>query len=289
MKEIALKESDVSRLKEYPLHGIISTESKMYYYKKDPDWQTQHLLKKLYLTDEKRVHRKERTIEELQRSELSTYPELVLPEEIVTIQGIKSKFTIKEITNCTNLHLFLENKKIHNKEKLEVLKKIGNLLKKVQSGDQEFYFGDLQEYNFLVNNDTHDIFAVDLDSSATTRQKPLESKYISCDKKTHVVQKYKVNKAKRTYPSKNTDIYCYNILVLNFLAGRELHRLSFDEYYDYLSYLDDCAYPKELIDIYVNLYTDKNNESVLDYLDDLPNDYGRGYYGVYQALQKIKR
>ena len=184
MKEIALKESDVSRLKEYPLHGIISTESKIYYYKKDPDWQTQHLFKRLYLTDEKRVYRKERTIEELQRSELSTYPELVLPEEIVTIQGIKSGFTIKEITDCKNLHLFLNDKKIPPKDKIVVLKKIGELLRKVQSSNQEFYFGDLQEYNFLVNDDL-DIFAVDLDSSAITRKKPLETKYIIIDRNTN--------------------------------------------------------------------------------------------------------
>ncbi len=288
MMEVALKESDIERLKEYPLHGIMSTESKIYYYKKDPDWSSNHLLKKLFLTDEKRVERKERTIEQLQNSDLSTYKELVIPEEIVVIQGIKSGFTIKEIVDCKNLHLFLQDKNVSNEDKLLVLKKIGDLLRRVQSSNQEFYFGDLQEFNFLVNDDL-DIFAVDLDSSSVTRQKPLETKYITIDKKTHPIQKYKVNKARRCYPNKNIDTFCYNTLVLNYLAGRELHRLSYEDYYDYINYLDYCEMPKEFVDIYYNHYTDKNNESVVDYLDDLPKDYPRVNYNVYNAIKKLKR
>jgi len=287
MKEIALKESDISKLKEYPLNGIISTESNIYYYKKEPEWTKTKLLKKLYLTDEKRVYRKERTIDALQRSELSTYKELVIPEQIVTIQGIKSGFTIEEITDSMNLSLFLKDKKIPNTDKLLVLKKIGELLRRVQSCNQEFYFGDLQEFNFLVNKNL-DIYVVDLDSSAISRTKPLETKYISIDKKTHQVPKYKVNRARRCYPNKDIDTYCYNTLVLNYLAGQPLHRLSFEEYTDYLIYLDECDFPKEFIDIYYNHYSDKSNESVLDYLDDLPKDYGRAYYGVHKALQKLR-
>ena len=54
MKEISLKESTVHKLKEYPLLDILSTEGKIYYYKKDKDWNS-ILFKKLYVTDEKRI------------------------------------------------------------------------------------------------------------------------------------------------------------------------------------------------------------------------------------------
>ncbi len=287
MREVVLKESEIDRLKEYPLDGIMSTESKIYYYKKDENWNS-HLLKRLYRTDEERVYRKERTIEALQRSELSTYPELVIPEELVVIQGIKSGFTIKEVTDCTNLQLFLEDKTILNKDKILVLQKIGKLLRKVQSQDQEFYFGDLQSYNFLVNKDL-DVFAVDLDSSAVTRKKPIETKYIIIDKKAHSVNKYKVNKAKRCYPNRNIDIFCYDTMVLNFLAGTSTNRFTYYEYYEYINYLEEIGYPKELIDVYINLYTDKANIGVEDYLLDLPKDFARGNYGVFKALKKLKR
>ena len=283
MKEISLTESAVSRLKEYPLDNIQSTESRFYYYKREHD-KSNILFKKLFLTDKERMDRKISTIERLQDSELSTYSELVIPEDYVTVRGTKSGFTIKEITGCTNLHLFLEDPKVLRAKKIAVLKKIGELLRKVQSQKQEFYFGDLQSYNFLVSNDL-DIYTVDLDSSAVTSDKPLETKYIIVDKKTHGLSKYNVDRLGRAYPNKNVDTYCYNTLVLNYLAGRSLHRLSYNDYYEYISYLEKCGIPHEMIDIYTHHYTDKSNESVLDYLDCLPDDHARVDYKVYTALK----
>lgn len=284
MKEISLTESAVRRLKKYPLDNIVSSESVFYYYKKDQD-RSNILLKKLFLTDEKRVDRKIETIERLQDSDLATYPELIIPDELVTIQGVKSGFTIKEVSDCTNLHLFLEDNSVSREDKITVLKKIGELLRRVQCQGQEFYFGDLQSYNFLVDKDLG-IYVVDLDSSATSRKKPLDTKYIILDKKAHVVSKYKVNRVGRSYPNKDVDIFCYNTLVLNYLAGRSLHRLNYQEYFDYLQYLAHCDIPQDMIDIYTHHYTDKHNESVVELLDDLPEDYARVDYRVYKALKK---
>lgn len=287
MNEIALKESDVSKLKKYPLDGIWSTESTIYYYKHDSSMNS-ILVKKLFITDEKRVIRKIDTLKAIKDSELSTYKELVIPEDIIVVGGIKAGFTIPEVQNSTNLHLFLNNRRIPNKDKIDVLKKIGELLKRVQCQKQDFYFGDLQEYNFLVGHN-NEISVVDLDSSSVTRKKPLETKYIILDKKTHGISKYKVNRATRSYPSIGNDNYCYNTMVLNFLAGEKIHRLTFEEHFDYINYLADVSViPKEMQDIYVNHYTDKPNESVLDYLDDIPLQFERGSYSVYKALQKIK-
>ena len=287
MNEIALKESDVSKLKKYPLDGIWSTESTIYYYKHDSSMNS-ILVKKLFITDEKRVIRKIDTLKAIKDSDLSTYKELIIPEDIIVVGGIKAGFTIPEVQNSTNLHLFLNNRRIPNKDKIDVLKKIGELLKRVQCQKQDFYFGDLQEYNFLVGHN-NEISVVDLDSSSVTRKKPLETKYIILDKKTHGISKYKVNRATRSYPSIGNDNYCYNTMVLNFLAGEKIHRLTFEEHFDYINYLADVSViPKEMQDIYVNHYTDKPNESVLDYLDDIPLQFERGSYSVYKALQKIK-
>ena len=285
MKEISLKESTVHKLKEYPLLDILSTEGKIYYYKKDKDWNS-ILFKKLYVTDEKRIKRKIDTIAHLQDSELSTYKELVIPEKVVSVGGEKCGFTIKEVTDCINLGLFLKSKDVLDEDKLLVLKKIGELLHRVQAQDQEFYFGDLQEYNFLVDKNK-DIFVVDLDSSAVNRKKPLETKYIIIDKKTHGIPKYKVNSAKRCYPNSDIDIFCYNSMILNYLAGTKLNRLDYNEYYDYLTYLEDCSISKEMIEVFSNHYTNKENESVVPYLDELkPDDYLKTDYKVYKYLKK---
>jgi hypothetical protein len=289
MEEIALKESDVSKLKKYPLEDVWSTESVIYYFKKDDDMSS-ILLKKLYLTQDKRVMRKIDTINKMKDSELSEYRELIIPQDVVVVGGVKAGFTIKEVENATNLYLYLNNRYVSNSDKLKVLKKVGELVRKVQCQKQEFYFGDLHEYNFLVDNNTKDISVVDLDSSAITRKNPLETKYVIIDEKTHGMKKYKVNKALRSYPSIDIDNYCYNTMVLNFLAGERINRLSYGEYFDYINYLCNIGIiPREMRDVFINHYTDKSNELVVDYLDDVPSEMERGGYVVYRALQKIKK
>ena len=285
MREVTLKESDVSRLKEYPLGEIISTEGKIYYYKKDVHNHTSYLFKRLYHTESEKVERKIETLDQVQDSELVTYPELVFPQEYVMIQGIKSGFTIEEVRDCQNLHLFLNDRRVSREDKIRILQKIGELLRKVQAQSQEFYFGDLQAYNFLVNRNQQ-LYTVDLDSSATTSQVPLASKYVAIDDKVHMIPKYGVTREGKCHPSQNVDNYCYNTLVLNYLSGRPVHKLSYEEFYNYLVYLEECNLPKEFINIYRQHYTNKENESVVDYLTELPEDYGRIHYSVYSALQK---
>ena len=286
IEEISLKSSDIDKLKEYPLQDIFCTESQIYYYKMNND-RSNILLKKLFVTDEKRVNRKIETIETLQNSELSTYKELVIPDEVVSISGINSGFTIKEVNDCVNLSAFLKSKNVSDEDKIMVLEKIGHLLRKVQNQDQEFYFGDLQEFNFLVDSN-NDIYVVDLDSSAVNRKKPLETKYIIIDKKTRDVPKYKVNSAGRCYPNHNIDTFCYNTMILNYLAGKDLHRLSYEEYYQYMEYLSYCGIPREMIEIFDNHYSNKDNENVVDYLDELRSDYCRANYNVYEKVKEVR-
>ena len=287
MEEIALKESDLDKLKEYPLDDVICSESNIFYFKKDFD--TSNLLfKKLFITTPKRVDRKIETIKVIRDSELSTYKELILPEEIVVVGGVRTGFTIREVENSTNLHVFLNDNNIPNTRKIKVLKKIGELLERVHKQNQEFYIVDLQDYNFLVDeNDEIDV--VDLDSSAVSRKTPLESKYIVIDQKTRNVNKYKLNKAGRTYPNLNVDNYCFNVMVLNYLAGRPLHRLEFWEYFDYVDYLRNVGIINDkMLYIYANQYSEKYNEPITEYLDLIPESINRGSYDVYSALQKIK-
>ena len=286
IEEISLKSSDIDKLKEYPLHDIFCTESQIFYYKMDND-RNNILLKKLFVTDEKRVNRKIQTVEALQNSELSTYKELVIPDEVVSIGGINSGFTIKEVNDCVNLSTFLKSKDVSNEDKLLVLKKIGYLLRRVQNQGQEFYFGDLQAFNFLVDKD-NEVYVVDLDSSAVNRKKPLETKYIIVDKKTRGIPKYKVNSAGRCYPNYNVDTFCYNTMILNYLAGRNINRLNYEEYYQYMDYLNYCGIPREMIEIFDNHYSNKDNENVVDYLDELRSDYCRANYNVYEKVKEVR-
>ena len=286
MISLVLKESELKKLKKYPLDNeIVNSESIIYYYKKDFINDKTLLIKNLYDTRESKVERKIKTIETLQDSPLMDYKELVIPEDVISIRGVKSGFTIKEIVNNTNLQLIINDSKIPTSKKIEILKKVGELLNRVYSQEQEFYFGDLQPSNILVDNN-NDIYVVDLDSSAVNRKKPLETKYIIFDHKTHDIKKYKVNKAHRAYPSKDIDIYCYNTMVLHTIAGQALHRTTIPEFYDYLNYLDDKGISKNILDIISNHYSNKPNESVYPYLDELPEQIGKESYNVYKLVKK---
>lgn len=286
MISVVIKENELKRLKKYPLpNGIVNSESIIYYYKEDVINNQRLLLKKLYDTNESKVQRKIQTIETLQNSPLMDYKELVIPKDVISIKGVKSGFIIREILNNTNFQLIINNNKISTSKKIEILKKVGELLNRVSTSSQEFYFGDLQPSNILVDEDDN-IYVVDLDSSAVNRKKPLESKYIIFDHKTHSVKKYKVNKAKRAYPSRNIDIYCYNTMILNTIAGESIHRTDISEFYDYLNYLDDKGISRNILDIFCNHYSEKPNESVYPYLDELPRQIGKESYKVYKMLKK---
>ena len=288
MNEISLKESDISKLKKYPLDGIWNSESIIYYYKKDDDMNSV-LIKKLLLTDPQKVNKKIETIKRIRDSELSEYKELILPEDIITVGGIKSGFTIKEVVDSITLGQILEDRKIPNSTKLDILKRIGELIRKVQCQKQEFYFGDLHEYNFLINKDG-EISIIDLDSASVSKKRLIVSTYMVMDYKTHNIPKYRVKNYVNSYPSINADNYSYNTMVLNFLAGERLHKLSYDEYFDYIKYLYEVGIiPSEMRDIYINHYTDKKNKLVVDCLESVPTSYERGCYNVYKALKKINK
>ena len=288
MNEIALKESDISKLKKYPLDGIWSSESIIYYYKKDDDMNS-ILIKKLFLTDTKSVNKKIETIKKIGDSELSEYKELVLPEDIIVVGGIKVGFTIPEVVDSITLGELLKKRDIPNSTKLRVLKKVGELIRKVHCQKEEFYFGDLHEFNFLIGKD-EEISVIDLDSASISKKRLGISTYIVMDQKTHNIPKYRVKNYVNSYPSINADNYCYNTIVLNFLAGERIHSLSFDEYFAYIEYLYDVGIiPSEMRDIYINQYTDKKNKSVVDCIDLVPSSYERGCFNVYKALQKINK
>lgn len=61
-----------------------------------------------------------------------------------------------------------------------------------------------------------------------------------------------------------------------------------DEFYDYLSYLHSLGISYELIDMFALVYTEHENISPYEYLDELSSVVGRSHYNVYKMLKKKK-
>ena len=101
------------------------------------------------------------------------------------------------------------------------------------------------------------------------------------------MNKYRFNAHGIPYPDTNNDLLSYSTMILNTIADFKTGRLSISDYYNYLSYLDDIGFDDELLDIFVNLYTEKENVNPVDYLDTLKgNDLEKAKYIRYKALKK---
>ena len=284
MNKIFLSPNEVNRLKRYPTGKIMSTESRLYYYKQLGS--NFLLLKKFFKSRSGDFDRKIKTIDEINNSELSTIEELVIPKDVVIVQGENIGLTVEEIPNCKNLGSILNDSKIEVEKKLELLKKVGLLLKKTISSEQEFYISDLQPYNILID-ENNNIRVIDLDSSATCSDDPIESYYLALDKKSRVIDKYHIDEGGNAYPDYNSDLLCYNYMILNTISNNRIHRLNFDEYYDYLYYLTSIGMNKDLIDSFITLYSYKDNINPVEYLDNIDREaLYRSNYNVYRLTKK---
>jgi len=78
------------------------------------------------------------------------------------------------------------------------------------------------------------------------------------------------------------------IFALRFLnesgCGRKIRRAEIEKLH-HLRVLKDVS----MLEIYINLYSDKYNEPVTEYLDLIPESINRGNIQVYRALQKRKK
>lgn len=212
--------------------------------------------------------------------------ELVIPDELCSIDYNIQGY-LMDFIRSNNLSKVLINKKVTLEEKIHYLKQIGNLLNKLKllrknNNFKDFYLCDLHEDNIVVDCDGK-IRIVDLDSCKIGGNLPSPSKYlVNLRRKNIVNDKYKFDNYcdDLIAPNEETDNYCYNIILLNFLYQDNICKLNLDEFYNYLDYLSRIGIDKNLINVFYNLYTNKSNENPVDYLDYLDDN-------CYKAMKKI--
>ena len=201
--------------------------------------------------------------------------ELVYPEELVSVNN-KIEGYLMEYIKGINLSKIFKNSKVPLNEKKEYLKQINSILNRIKDlrkneEFKDFHIGDLHEDNIIVDTNGK-IHMLDMDSAKIGGNLPSKSKYlISLRKKEILNNKYKVNNYydKRIEPNEETDNFCYTIMVLNLLYQDNISKLSIDNFYNYIDYLNEIGINKELIDIFYNLYTDKPNFNCSYFLDSI--------------------
>lgn len=228
-------------------------------------------------------------------SESVDMPEMVFPEHLLTVDKEVVGFSMPLINGVT-LADILFNSDIDIKVKVKYLKQIGNILEKMASVRKEnpklnWYLNDLHERNFVVNLEQQKLYTVDLDSCRILGNHPFLSKYLSLfsplidfPEKYHT--DFQISCGGDFVADENADLYCYAMLVIDFLYGARINYASKEEYFGYLEYLKSVGAPQELVDAWAKVYTNDNNVNFAPLLDSLPYFYEKTDRGLYLKRTK---
>ena len=293
MNIMNMSKYDLKKIKKFSLaRGLINTEAELFILKVKNDWNIEYkMLKVFYNNSGSNFSNKLFTINELiDKKEIINMNELVIPEKILIINDEVKGFSMPYIKSVS-FETVLNDFKIDNLNKIEYFKQISNVLKKMDqlrknSELSDFYLNDIHENNFIVNNETDKINVVDLDSCKIGGNKPFASKYLTMyGPISNMNSKYKINNdinfSSYIIPDKNTDLYCYTMMIINFLFKGKANLMNRDKYYLYLDYLRSIGYSYNLLDKFYKIYEYVDNELIDEELNELNNDM------IYKSHNKI--
>ncbi len=277
MHILNLRMKEIRKLRELYLEpGVLNTEAYMLVLRKKsfPDKQ-ERVFKYLDLQEDNSVMSKKLyTVTNLDTlEEYKDIKELIIPDSIIYVDGNIAGFAMPLIRNHKNLGVLINNPNIDLKTKLFYLKQMGDIIDKVERinrEDNRFQFGDLNEYNFIIDTNK-EVKAIDLDSSYLGIGEPLNMAYYLLKNKyiRSLPEKYKTTKKGIVIPTDNTDLYCYNMILLNALSKENLYRRDIDTYYKYLDYIKGLSLPDTLLESLNNIYIPKNNINPKDCLEEI--------------------
>ena len=244
--------------------------------------------------DEKTMARKMYTINMLNGSEkYKSIEELIIPDYVVVVDGKIAGFAMPLIEKHKNLGRLLNDENLSLEIKLPYLEKLGEIINKVQRVEDESFkmqFGDLNEFNFIIDKDEQ-VKSVDLDSAYLGQDEPANMSYYLLKNKyiIDLKDKYKTTSNGIVIPNDNSDLYCYNMILLNTLAKEDIFKKDIPTYYMYLNHLKDVGVDKELIKIFDKIYLPVRNENPTKLLETLnPKLEKEIDYKVFKKEYKVK-
>lgn len=257
--------------------GVINTEGEIYdfNYRGKPK-----VLKRLFHQNGDRFANKLYTLEMLDTNKEYLPDCFCIPDSLVSVGGIIEGFTVPK-KNGPALTTILKDTSVPIQEQLYYLKKVGEILQQMSvirkySPLTDIYLNDMHEANFLVNPNNRQLTVIDLDSCKIKQNQAFPSKYLTplslC---MNDQQKYQVLEDTGMgfiEPSEQTDIYCYVIMILNYLYGKNIDGCDLEDFYEYLNYLEYIGVDKELIEAISRIVISKNNKNPVHLLDTLTNE-----------------
>ena len=306
MKTITLTKHQFEKCSPYIIDkDIINSEAKFYVINKGK-YTGKYLMKKLFVNEGKIFANKLFTISLLNDMESKLgIEELCIPKHLISVDSEVVGFSVPKIDNPRNLGLVLNNPKIDSIDKLKYLKKLGNVLKKIQKQNVlDLSIGDLQPFNILLD-DNDKMHIIDLDSAYLNTNYPIPSFYISnkntfknlldFDTKYNLVSFIEEEEkngdeitivkvpTRLVRPNLDSDLLCYNFMLINTLANHKMNNLDVSTYHDYITYLEKIGYGENIIKSFRNVYSNASNINPVNFFSEIPLDkVGPALYKVYQ-------
>ena len=183
MNVLNLRMKEIKKLRELYLEpGVLNTEAYMLVLKrKYSSDKKERVFKYLDMQEDQSIMSKKlytvTTLDTL--DDYKEIEELILPDSIIYVDGNIAGFACPIVYNHKNLGLIINNKDISLDKKIAYLKQMGDIIDKVQRVKREdnvFQFGDLNEFNFIIDTNNQ-VKAIDLDSSYLGVGEPLNMAY----------------------------------------------------------------------------------------------------------------
>lgn len=299
MKTQSISRNSLKKFERLKLSkAVFNTEAQMYQFTEKTKWNTSEKVAKIFYNNVgDSFGNKLLTLSALMdKKSLIDIEEIVMPEKLIISDGSIIGYTMSYIDNI-NLRDIYEDYKYDSKVVLEYLKQIGEIFEKIEKLNKykvvtPFYLNDVHESNFILNKKTGKINVVDIDSCRISNNKPFAARYLTpLSPVAEMPFKYHIctSEEKIGYiePNMNSELYCYNIMILNYIYRGSVQKLTMEEFYDYLNYLESLNFPKELLDSFSKLYNYVDNSNPKDLLDEIPNTLPQAHRNVYRLRKNI--
>lgn len=298
MNVINLNKQQFSNLTPYSLpDNLFVAESQMFLFPQNSNNKKTNKIFKKYNTKDKRIlDNKLKTILSLIKYEKTiNIKPIVYPKDIIMIENAFAGYTM-DLIEGNNLEEVLYSYDVPIERKINYLYQIGVILEKLNNVRKytelkDFYLTDIHENNFII--DKFDIVRlIDIDSSKIDNNyvSTMQSKYLQPGSIISKVNKYQVDDTNaygtNYIPSRDIELYCYNIMILNFLYGGDIEYLPLEDVYDYLEYLSSLGLDHNLINIFKNIMSNAPNENPYKLLNELMPIYQRCHKNVYKCNKK---
>ena len=203
---------------------------------------------------------------------------LAYPNVLITIDGMLSGYA-RDYIDGISLKEILSNPDTPFEIKKNCLIQIGKILENMQyarlhSNHNDFFLNDIHEGNFMLENATFNIKAIDLDSVSISGNYTSPSMYLrpasrlTQYKSKYILEKYNPIYEKQIVPNQDTEIYCYSMMILNYLYGDKIAYMPGEMLQRYLDYLSTLNYNPNLLNAFSKLYSNEPNINPVNFMED---------------------